>query len=451
MDVRGAKAPQAVPSPGRTPLSRPRPAAPGLARAGGRASCLPPDIGIATRAPRASAPPTAPPRPTDTQRRGRQPPRHRRAAPALARPGLHSPGPARPRPGWRTRVLPAPDIGILTRTLPQAAPSPGRTPPVRPQDNPGTRTPGLRPASPGLARPRPGSPALARPRPASPGLVDARPACPRHWHRDPRTPSRWTSAGLHAARLAPMYPGMADARTPPLKICTTSLTWSPILYVPAPHAPPETQALLPSRSTGADGRPVLGPDLGQVALPPGPPGQTGARSWAPTWARSPCPPVHRGRRAPGPGPRPGPGRLAPRSTGADRRPVLGPNLGQVALPPGTPGQTGARSWAPTWARSPCPQVHRGRPAPGPGPRPGPGRLAPRYTRADGRPVLGPDLGQVALPAGPPGQTGARSWAPTWARSPCPPVLQGRPAPGPGPRPGPGRLPPAPPGQTGAQS
>ena len=291
MDVRGAKAPQAVPSPGQTPLSRSRPAAPGLARAGGRASCLPPDIGIATRAPRASAPPTAPPRPTDTQRRGRQPPRHRRAAPALARPGLHSPGPARPRPGWRTRVLPAPDIGILTGTLPQAAPSPGRTPPVRPQDNPGTRTPGLRPASPGLARPRPGSPVLARPRPASPGLVDARPACPRHWHRDPRTPSRWTSARLHAARLAPMYPGMADARTPPLKICTTSLTWSPILYVPAPHAPPETQALLPSRSTGADRRPVLGPDLGQVALPPGPPGQTGARSWAPTWARSPCPPA----------------------------------------------------------------------------------------------------------------------------------------------------------------
>ena len=318
----------------------------------------------------------------------------------------------------RASCLP-PDIGIATRTLPQAAPSPGRTPPVRPQDNPGTRTPGLRPASPGLARPRPGSPALARPRPASPGLVDARPACPRHWHRDPRTPSRWTSARLHAARLAPMYPGMADARTPPLKICTTSLTWSPILYVPAPHAPPETQALLPSRSTGADGRPVLGPDLGQVALPPGPPGQTGARSWAPTWARSPCPPVHRGRPAPGPGPLPGPGRLAPRSTGADRRPVLGPYLGQVALPPGTPGQTGARSWAPTWARSPCPPVHRGRRAPGPGPRPGPGRLAPRSTGADGRPVLGPDLGQVALPPGPPGQTGARSLATTWARALAP--------------------------------
>ena len=303
--------------------------------------------------------------------------------------------------------------------------------------------------------------------------MDARPACPRHWHRDPRTPSRWTSARLHAARLAPMYPGMAHARTPPLKICTTSLTWSPILYVPAPHAPPETQALLPSRSTGADGRPVLGPDLGQVTLPPGPPGQTGARSWAPTWARSPCPPVHRGRRAPGPGPRPGPGRLAPRSTGADRLPVLGPYLGQVALPPGTPGQTGARSWAPTWARSPCPPVHRGRRAPGPGPRPGPGRLAPRSTGADRRPVLGPDLGQVALPPGTPGQTGARSWAPTWARSPCTPVHRGRPAPGPGPRPGPGRLaprstgadgrpvlgpdlgqvalPPGPPGQTGARS
>ena len=417
MDVRGAKAPQAVPSPGRTPLSRPRPAAPGLARAGGRGSCLPPDIGIATRAPRASAPPTAPPRPTDTQRRGRQPPRHRRAAPALARPGLHSPGPARPRPGWRRRVLPAPDIGILTRTLPQAAPSPGRTPPVRPQDNPGTRTPGLRPASPGLARPRPGSPALARPRPASPGLVDARPACPRHWHRDPRTPSRWTSARLHAARLAPMYPGMAvcsgttcaagNAGPPPLPLHRGR-------PAPGPGPLPGPGRLAP-RSTGADRRPVLGPYLGQVALPPGPPGQTGARSWAPTWARSPCPPVHRGRRAPGPGPRPGPGRLAPRSTGADRRPVLGPDLGQVALPPGTPGQTGARSWAPTWARSPCPPVHRGRRAPGPGPRPGPGRLAPRSSRADRRPVLGHDLGQGA----------------------CPPLHRGRRAPSPEPRPGPG--------------
>ena len=207
---------------------------------------------------------------------------------------------------------------------------------------------------------------------------------------------------------------------------------------PGPGPLPGPGRLAP-RSTGADGRPVLGPDLGQVALPPGPPGQTGARSSAPTWARSPCPPVHRGRRAPGPGPRPGPGRLAPRSTGADGRPVLGPDLGQVALPPGPPGQTGARSWAPTWARSPCPPVHRGRRAPGPGPRPGPGRLAPRSTGADRRPVLGPDLGQVALPPGTPGQTGARSWAPTWARSPCPPVHRGRRAPGPGPRPGPGRL------------
>ena len=70
-----------------------------------------------------------------------------------ARPRPASPGLARPRPGWRTRVLPAPDIGILTGTLPQAAPSPGRTPPVRPQDTRGR-----------------GRPASARPRPASPGL-----------------------------------------------------------------------------------------------------------------------------------------------------------------------------------------------------------------------------------------------------------------------------------------
>ena len=165
MDVRGAKAPQAVPSPGRTPLSRPRPAAPGLARAGGRASCLPPTLA------------SRPVHPAPALRRLTLPGQQILsdadaslpgiAGPRLPSPGLActrpaSPGPARPRPGWRTRVLPAPDIGILTRTLPQAAPSPGRTPPVRPQDNPGTRTPGLRPASPGLARPRPGSPALAR-------------------------------------------------------------------------------------------------------------------------------------------------------------------------------------------------------------------------------------------------------------------------------------------------
>ena len=203
MDVRGAKAPQAVPSPGRTPLSRPRPAAPGLARAGGRASCLPPDIGIATRAPRASAPPTAPPRPTDTQRRGRQPPRHRRAAPALARPGLHSPGPARPCPGWRTRVLPAPDIGILTRTLPQAAPSPGRTPPVRPQDNPGTRTPGLRPASPDLARARlhsPGPPGLARAGGRASCLPPTLASRPAHSFKMDQRPAARRPPGPHVPR-----------------------------------------------------------------------------------------------------------------------------------------------------------------------------------------------------------------------------------------------------------
>ena len=79
----------------------PKQAPPGRARprSGWWTRVLPaPDIGIATRAPRASAPPTASPRPTDTQRRGRQPPRHRRAAPALARPRLPSPGLACTRP-----------------------------------------------------------------------------------------------------------------------------------------------------------------------------------------------------------------------------------------------------------------------------------------------------------------------------------------------------------------
>ena len=85
---------------------------------------------------------------------------------------------------------------------------------------------------PGIAGPRLPSPGLACTRPAPPSLARAGgrasclPPAPCPLHRDPRTPSRWTSARLHAARLAPMYPGMADERTPPLKICTTSLTWS---------------------------------------------------------------------------------------------------------------------------------------------------------------------------------------------------------------------------------
>ena len=130
-DVRGAKAPQAVPLPGRTPLSRPRPAAPGLARAGGRASCLPPTLALR---------------------------------------------PAHPAPALRRPPLPGQQI-----------------------------------------------------------LSDADASLP----------------GIAGPRLAPMYPGMADACTPPLKICTTSLTWSPILYVPAPRAPPKTEALLPSQFIGA--------------------------------------------------------------------------------------------------------------------------------------------------------------------------------------------------------
>ena len=115
MDVRAARAPEATPSPGRMPL-----------------------VG-----------------PPDTRGRGCQP----KPDPA---------GLARPRPGWRTRVLPAPDIaiatprqlsadrpsraprysgtrtlaspsprlsdafdmGITTLALPQAAPAPGRTPPA---------------------------------------------------------------------------------------------------------------------------------------------------------------------------------------------------------------------------------------------------------------------------------------------------------------------------------
>ena len=158
--------------------SRPRPAAPGLARADGRASCLPPTL--ASRPAHPAPALRRPPLPGQQILSDADASLPGIAGPRLPSPGLAwtrpaPPGPARPRPGWRTRVLPAPDIGILTRTLPQAAPSPGRTPPVRPQDNPGTRTPGLRPASPGLARAHL----------HSPGLADARPACPRHRHRDP--------------------------------------------------------------------------------------------------------------------------------------------------------------------------------------------------------------------------------------------------------------------------
>ena len=153
----------------------------------------------------------------------------------------------------------------------------------------------------------------------------------------------------------PQIPRAADARTLPLKK----------FALPLSDGPP--YCMFRHHTRRRKRRP---------SSPPSPPGQKGARTWATTWARSPCPPVHRGRRAPWPGPRPGPGRLAPRSTGAEGRPSL----------------------ATTWARAPCPRSI------GAEARPVLGHVAlpPQSTGAEGR----PDLGQVALPPGPLGQKGA---------------------------------------------
>ena len=92
---------------------------------------------------------------------------------------MHRGPSAWPRPGWRTLVMPARDIGIVTRTLPQAAPSPGRTPLVRPPDTQGH-----------------GRLGSARPRPALPRLVSARPGCPNTGIKTHALPHTAAAPGL---------------------------------------------------------------------------------------------------------------------------------------------------------------------------------------------------------------------------------------------------------------
>ena len=46
---------------------------------------------------------------------------------------LAPPGPARPRLGWQTRVLPAPDIAIATRAVLHPVPALGQLPLLGPQ------------------------------------------------------------------------------------------------------------------------------------------------------------------------------------------------------------------------------------------------------------------------------------------------------------------------------
>ena len=117
MDVRRASVPEATPSPGRT----------------------------------------SPVGPPDT--RGR---------PTSARYRLTSPGLTRSRPGWRTCILPAPDIGIATRAVLHSALALSQPPLPGPQIL-GNADARFR----SIARPRTASPGLARPGPASPGLADA--------------------------------------------------------------------------------------------------------------------------------------------------------------------------------------------------------------------------------------------------------------------------------------
>ena len=183
MDVWGARAPEAAPLPCRTPPvgppdtwgcgRQPKPAPPGIARAGGSVSCLPP-TSQSRPAPcftHASAQRTAPPGPPDTRRRGRQPPWHRPASPALARPRPARSGPARPHPASPILTNARPACPRHCHLDPGSASHSASTPPTAPSGPPDTRRHGRQPP---------------RPRPASPSL-------------------------------APMYLGMADAHTPPLK------------------------------------------------------------------------------------------------------------------------------------------------------------------------------------------------------------------------------------------
>ena len=149
MDVWGARVPEATPSPGRTSRAPRYPGTPtpGLARPHpGWRTHLLPSPDIAIATHASPCASDLPTSPTG-------PPDTRRHGRQPPRPCLASLGPARGRPGWPTHVLPEPDIAIMTGAVLHPAPALRRPPLLGPQI--------LGDVDAGIARPHPVSPALA--------------------------------------------------------------------------------------------------------------------------------------------------------------------------------------------------------------------------------------------------------------------------------------------------